>query len=428
MTPIGAAEFDALMAPLGPFGAAPRLALAVSGGADSMALAHLAAGWARAQGGEVLALVVDHELRPESAEEAALTLRRLKGRGIGGRLLRLAGLERGPALAERARQARYAAFTIACRNAGIAHLLLGHHAADQAETVLMRRAQGSAQAGLAGMAAVRETEGVRLLRPLLQVPPGRLRTTLRAAGIEWIEDPSNRDPNALRARLRAGLADAEGSGAETRALVAGASAHGRERAAADAAMAAILAERAALYPEGFALLAAGPIPAEALAALLQAVAGAPYPPSRHRVAPLAAAPRPATLAGVKLMAAGRMGPGLLLVREEAAQAPAVPARPGASWDGRFRLAGHAESLPGAMLGALGPAASRLRRQSALPAAVLRTLPALTVAGKLAAVPHLGYPDRETCRELALVFSPAEPVAGAPWMAASGALVPIAPVD
>ena len=417
MRPLAAGEFASLMAPLGPFGAAPRLAVAVSGGADSMALALLAAAWAAARGGTALALVVDHALRAESAAEAAAAIGRLASRGILGRLLRLEGVRRGPALAERARQARHAALARACGAAGIVHLLLGHHAADQAETVLMRRLGGSGAAGLAGMAAIRETASVRLLRPLLAVPPGRLRDTLRAAGMHWVEDPSNRDPASLRARLRTARADPEGDGEATRALVRSAVRHGRERAETERRIAAVLAERARLYPEGFAVLTAGPIPAAALAALLQAIAGAPYPPPPRQVAPLAAAPAPATLAGVRLLPAGKLGPGLLLVREAAAQAAAVPARPGARWDGRFRLDRHAAPPEGAMLGPLGAAAG-LRGGSLLPAAVLRALPALRLGEQIIAVPHLGHPDAATCRDLPLRFSPRRPAAGAPWPSAA----------
>src|SRR5579875_838740 len=110
---IGAGEFAAAMARLGPWGPAPRLAVAVSGGADSMALALLAAGWAPAEGA-VRAFVVDHGLRPDSAEEAALTLRRLAVLGIEGRLLILTDLRPGPGMPMRARAARYAALAEAC--------------------------------------------------------------------------------------------------------------------------------------------------------------------------------------------------------------------------------------------------------------------------------------------------------------------------
>jgi tRNA(Ile)-lysidine synthase len=404
--PIDAAEFDRLLSPLGPFGAAPRLAAAVSGGADSTALTLLAADWAGARGGAVLALVVDHGLRPESGAEAVLTLRRLAVRGIAGRLLPLAGLRRGPGLAERARQARYAALEQACREAGIVHLLLGHHAADQAETIEMRRRSGSGRAGLAGMAAIVETDSARLLRPLLGIAPARLRATLRAAGMAWVEDPSNGDPATLRARLRAEPRNGNHDVADATLRFA--------RAETDRAVAAVLAERAAIHPEGFAVLSPGPLAATALAALLQAIAGSAYAPSPRQVAALAAEPRPATIGGVRLMPAGRLGPGLLLAREPAMLAPPLPAAPGARWDGRFRLDARATPPQGAMLGALGAAAARLRDRSRLPAAVLCTLPALWLGERLFAVPHLAYPEPETCRDLPLTFCPRRPAAGAPW--------------
>ncbi len=194
--PLTDSDFAALMAPLGPFEPAPRLAAAVSGGPDSTALALLAHAWVRRCGGSLLALIVDHGLRPESGQEATTVAARLAERGINARILPLTGLTAGPALAERARTARYATLLDACRDAGILHLLLGHHAADQAETVIMRALSSSGPAGLAGMAVLHETPSVRLLRPLLFVPPARLRATLAAAGIGWEDDPSNADLRA----------------------------------------------------------------------------------------------------------------------------------------------------------------------------------------------------------------------------------------
>src|SRR5580658_11235524 len=99
-------QFTAEMDRLGPFEPRPRLAVAVSGGADSMALALLAREWASARNGDVLALTVDHGLRAESSGEADITLHRLIALGIKGRKLTVAGLARGPGLAERAREAR----------------------------------------------------------------------------------------------------------------------------------------------------------------------------------------------------------------------------------------------------------------------------------------------------------------------------------
>ncbi len=404
--------FAAAMARLGPFEPAPLLAVAVSGGADSLALAALADAWARGRGGGITALVVDHGLRAEAADEARATERLLTERGMAVRTLRLAGLRRGAALAERARVARYAALIEACEAAGALHLLLGHHLADQAETVALRALHGSFSAGLAGMAALVELPTVRLLRPLLGVSPGALRALLRAEGMQWIEDPSNHDTHALRVRLRLLAGDRDGAAA---ARVAGAAAvAGAARAATERQAAKVLGCEASIHPEGFAVAADRAMPPAALGALIQAVGGAPYPPAPDAVAALAARPAPATLGGVRLLPAGRLGPGLLLVREAAAMAPPIPARPGAVWDGRFRLARDAAPPEGAMLGALGEDAARLRGRSALPAAVLRTLPALRAGAALRAVPHLDYPDAATCARARVLFAPSRPAAGAPF--------------
>jgi tRNA(Ile)-lysidine synthase len=414
--------FAAAMAALGPFEPAPRLAAGVSGGPDSMALALLADAWARALGGSLQALIVDHGLREASAAEAAEVASQLAECGIAARVLTITGLVRGPALAERARAARFSVLIEACADAGILHLLLGHHALDQAETVLIRSLGGSGRAGLAGMAALTETATVRILRPLLAMPPDRLRCALVGASVAWVEDPSNVDAAALRPRLRLARRDGSGRGSATIALVAAAAASAGQRAEADRRAAASLADRASLRPEGYCLLSvAAPgtdpgIDSHALASLLQAIAGAPYPPPTGSVASLAAAPRPATLAGVRLLLAGRLGPGLLMVREAAAMAAPVVAQPGAVWDGRFRLMAEARPPPGATLGALGADAARLRKASELPAAVLRTLPAIRLDGTLLAVPHLLYPDAQACDLVPLVFSPPRPAAAAPFVA------------
>ncbi len=412
MGPVGAAEFDRLMAPLGPFEAAPRLALAVSGGADSLALALLCRQWAASRGGAVSALIVDHGLRPEAVTEAALAAKLLHNQGVQARILRLAALSQGSALAARARWARYEALAVACAEAGILHLLLGHHAADQAETVLIRALGGSGRAGLAGMAALVETHAVRLLRPLLAVPPVRLRATLQMAGLTWIEDPSNADARALRARLRAGRRDRDGSGAATAALCAAARADGAARAAADAALACALAQAASLHPEGYAVLSRETLPREALAALIRVVAGRAFTPAPAATARLAATLRPATLGGTRLVPAGRFGPGWLLIREASRMQASVVARPGVTWDGRFRLG--PGTLPGeATIGALGADARLMRRTSRLPASVLQTLPAIRSGGRLLAVPHLGYdPAGKGCPRI--FFSPPDPASGAPF--------------
>ena len=180
--PLGAAEFAGLIEALGPFEQRPRLAVAVSGGPDSLCLCLLAAGWAAARGGAVSALIVDHGLRPEAAAEARQVAAWLRARRIDHHVLRWAGAKPATGIQAAAREARYRLLGDWCRAAGVLHLLLGHHLDDQAETVALRQARQSGAEGLAGMAAVRELAGLRLLRPFLTVPKTRLLATLEGAG------------------------------------------------------------------------------------------------------------------------------------------------------------------------------------------------------------------------------------------------------
>ena len=201
--PLTGEELTALLGALGPFERRPEIAVAVSGGPDSMALAVLVQPWVEDRRGRLTALVVDHGLRAESAAEAASTARRLAALGIESRILRWDGPKPGSGIQAAAREARYRLLCGACRAAGILHLLLAHHAGDQAETIALRAERGSGRRGLAGMPAIREVESLRLLRPLLGVAKARLLATLGQRGIGWVEDPSNRDPRFARSRLRA---------------------------------------------------------------------------------------------------------------------------------------------------------------------------------------------------------------------------------
>jgi tRNA(Ile)-lysidine synthase len=351
--------FFAALDRLGPYGPVPRLAVAVSGGADSMALALLADHWCRQRGGRLTAIIVDHGLRENAAAEAGTTAARLEVRGIAARIITLSSLHPGAAMQERARAARYDALAEAAREAGCIHLLLGHHAADQAETVAMRAARGPH--GLEGMAAWTARADVLVLRPLLGFNPAQLRDYLRKQGMEWVEDPSNADPKFERVRLRLAGADVAPASPVAR--------QADERAAAE-----FLARHATMRPEGFAVIHADATPPSALAALLRMLGGKEFAPARDAVAALAADMRPATIGGVRIAAAGRYGPGWLLAREPAACAPPVPAMDGAVWDRRFRLRAAAE--PGMMLGALGGEATKFRQSLDLPGFILHAMPCL----------------------------------------------------
>ncbi len=402
------------MTPLGPWpgaGASSPVAVAVSGGADSTALAWLSQRWTASRGLRLLALVVDHRLRPGSTAEAARTAAGLRSRDVEARLLAAHDLHPGPALARRAREARYRLLAAACRDAGAIDLLLGHHAGDQAETVLMRARAGSGPDGLAGMAALTETADLRLVRPLLPVAPARLRATLSRHRIAWIEDPSNQDRTAQRARLRQELS---GPGDQVPHLLSDAAAAGAARMRRKAGDAAVLAEAAVLRPEGFALLPPALLPADALAALLRSVGGNRYPPSRPAVDRLLRRPGPATLSGTRLVPAGRLRPGwLLLLREAHAIGAPVDADDDATWDGRFVLDTAGASVPpGTRIEALGAEAALFRRRTVLPASVLATLPVLRRDGVLRAVPHLGWAATPDWSGLRFGYRPAAPASDA----------------
>ncbi|MBR0662260.1 tRNA lysidine(34) synthetase TilS [Neoroseomonas oryzicola] len=393
------------MAPLGPFGAAPRIAAGVSGGPHSLALALLADGWARARGGDLLALVADHGLRPDSGAEAEGVAALLAARGIAARVLRL-GLPGGPGLQARARAARFAALAEAAAEDGRPWLLLGHHRADQAETVLFRALRGSGPEGLAGMAAVRDAGRVLVLRPLLGVAPARLEAVLVAAGVPPVRDPSNCDPRFTRVRLRQALGDPEGEGPGIAAVAKAAGAFAARRARIDAAVAERLALAAEIRPEGFAaidpaLLGTDAVARAALGRLIAMVGGGGFRPAADAVAALMARGG-GTLGGAWLRdgAGGRW----LLLRDPGTIGPEVPAVRGAAWDGRYRMTGPGRA--GWRLGALGTVPAGLRGAHGLPDAVLRALPAVRDPhGALAAVPLLDYPSFADCVPFAVAFAP-----------------------
>lgn len=171
---------------------------AVSGGADSVALAAALAFVAPRAGLRAGAVTVDHGLQPGSAERAAAVVELTRGLGLDPAVaVRAAvGVSGGPEAA--ARQARYAALDVVIDDVGASVLLLGHTLDDQAETVLLGLARGSGLRSVAGMPAVRG----RYRRPLLGVRRAATRAACAAAGLAVWDDPHNADPAYARARVR----------------------------------------------------------------------------------------------------------------------------------------------------------------------------------------------------------------------------------
>ncbi len=209
------------------------VAVAVSGGPDSMALLALTHEWASARGKRVHAITVDHALRAESAQEAAQlgTWIAVHFPGVTHEILRRDVDAITPTrLQEQARDDRYELMQTACARAGISHLLLAHHRDDQAETFLFRLCKGSGLDGLAAMKSQSDREGLTLLRPLLGIDKERLVATCAAGSVPYVKDPSNRNDKFARVRLRQ-LKDAltrEGLSARRLAVTAERMARARE--------------------------------------------------------------------------------------------------------------------------------------------------------------------------------------------------------
>lgn len=250
------------MAAIGGFESRPRLAVAVSGGSDSLALALNARDWALGRGGDVVALTLDHGLRDTEGERNWLAACLAK--------LGLPQIEFGPwprpdpatGIEAGARAGRYAALEAWCRTAGVLHLLVGHTADDQAETVLLRLAGGTGPDGLASMPLVRPAGAMRVLRPLLACRRATLQAQLRANGLGWVSDPTNADSELARGRLRRSWAVLGREGLSVPRLAATARRCGADRAQNECQVAAAAARWLHLAPTGLVWLDAALLTAE----------------------------------------------------------------------------------------------------------------------------------------------------------------------
>ena len=415
--PIGAATFARVIGVFFPSLENDRkIAIAVSGGADSMALAFLLARWrdglkgAGAPAPRLFALTVDHGLRQGSAREAKQVGRWMRSFGVAHKTLKWQGPKPSADVQAAARAARYRLMLDWCHGRKVRDLVLAHHLEDQAETFLIRLARGSGVDGLSAMAAASEREDVRLLRPLLDLPRRRLRATLEQEGHSWIEDPSNDDARFLRVRARRALPFLEELGLSAERLADTAGRMARARAALDASTAEFLASHVTFHPEGYAAIATAgfralpdEIALRALVVCLKTVGGLAYPPRHDRLQAIHAALRSdgvgkgRTLGGCKFVEEASR---ILVFREmQAAQAaPAVKLKPGERdvWDNRFDVALRRGAARGGEVRALGAdGLAELRQVDAplpdsVPDAAAAGLPALWRGKRLLAAPHAGY--------------------------------------
>jgi tRNA(Ile)-lysidine synthase len=344
-------EFSRLLADLTPDQKRYKptaLAVAVSGGADSMALTLLTAQWARRRQVPFFALTVDHGLRRGSGAEAKRVSAALKEQGINHKILKWRGDKPDANIQAAARQARYDLMRTWCLKNKVPDLLLAHHQDDQAETVLMRLIRGSGVDGLAAMSGVRELDGVRLLRPLLTVPSTRLRATCRKFGQTWIDDPSNQNIAFDRIKVRKLLAEMKPLGLDAARLAQTARHMGRARETLEQQTRQLASSIVELNSSGVACIdmpAFNEMPEEAalrlLTMCLKTVGGGTYVPRFERLLRLhenlssGAGEVRQTLAGCQIVCTGKR----LNIFRENRNLPVMAIKSGQQlmWDRRFQI-------------------------------------------------------------------------------------------
>lgn len=425
--PVTVDECDLL---LGSFAIRDHVAVAVSGGSDSVALMVLARAWSQRHGRPRLTvLTVDHGLREGSAAEAARVAVWAECCGVPHRTLVWRGPKPRTGVQAAARHARYHLMTRWCRANGGDAVVLAHTLEDQAETVVMRLARGSGVDGLSAMAAESRLDGVTLLRPFLAVRKARLQATLEALGQPWIEDPSNRDQRYERVRVRRALAVLEDLGVSAEAIGRSAARLGEARTALDGAVDQVVAGAVTCFDAGVVsvdldqLTATGSeIATRLLARSVQAVGGQPRPPGHEALARLDRQLRHDegsswTLGGCAIRRRRRQ---VLICRETGRRGPdplALGDDATVVWDGRFRVHMPRDERPsGLVIRALDAegwqqVVATGRRHRALPAYIGRSLPSVWNRDRLVGVPHL---QRSWDEPVAVEFIGRDLLAGARW--------------
>lgn len=375
--------------------APPRVGVAVSGGSDSTALLLAVA----EAGLTPEAVTVDHGLRPESAAEAAEVARFCAARGIAHATLRWSGPGGRGNLMDQARRARLALIADWARARGLAQVVLGHTADDQAETFLMRLARAAGPEGLAGMRARFVVGGVTFLRPFLDLDRAGLRAYLTRQGVGWIEDPSNDNLRFDRVKARRALAALGPLGITTARL--NETIH--HLAMAEAALGAALQRLAAAHvttPAGDVVIDARAfhdafdpeLRRRLINAALIWVSGADYAPRAAKVADLLADSAPSrdrTLHGCRILSTDTE----IRITREARAVAGLTVPVGAQWD-RWRLI-PPEGLDTAgmqisALGAEGLKGIKDWRESGVPRPTLLASPAIWHADQLISAPLAGF--------------------------------------
>jgi tRNA(Ile)-lysidine synthase len=228
-----------------------KMALAVSGGPDSMAMADIIWQFAKDQKISLHILTVDHGLRDNAKAEAQMVadwVGSKKSERLKHKILKWEEDKPDTAIMEAARSARYELMAEYCSQHDIEHLAVAHHQDDQAETFLIRLAKGSGLDGLSAMQDIRDlNENLKILRPFLTVTKEELIKYCDDHKIPYVHDPSNDNDDYLRPRLRQSMDVLAEEGLTSKRLATTANRIGRARQAleeiADNAFQACLLEK-----------------------------------------------------------------------------------------------------------------------------------------------------------------------------------------
>ncbi len=372
----------------------PKIGVAVSGGGDSMALLHLYQRWAMHSGHKIAVVTVDHGLRPEARAEAEAVAAYCAEAGISHDILTWSGWDGAGNLQAKAREARYGLLADWAKANDIGGVALGHTQDDIAETFVMRLARKAGVDGLAAMDKQWDADGVRWVRPLCFVAREELRDYLTRHGVDWVDDPSNDDPQFERVRVRQALAGLADLGIDTETL---------QQTAFNLQMARSALEHYTLIEADTHIEQVGgdiilkrkpPLPSEIERRLfskaVQWVGRRAYPPRSSQLEQLErglATVEKATACGCVVVREGRH---ICIMREHAAVNDLTCPSDGI-WDGKWRLDGpHAEGLMIRALGETGLSVCPGWRETGFRRASLIASPAVFSGENLIAAPLAGF--------------------------------------
>lgn len=422
--------FNSTLTAIGGFETSPVLALAISGGPDSMALCLLAKRWAEKNGASLIALTVDHGLREESGQEAMQVSQWCRKLGIVHYTLEWTPGNIASGLQEKARAARYRLMTAWCNERHILHLLTAHHLDDQAETLMMRVARGSGIDGLACMPYVQPLQGIRLVRPLLGMTKAQLKTVLRNVGQSWLMDPTNQNMRYTRNRIRMAMASSTDLAERSAYIIQGMAS---ARNLLENKLAERLTDVVSIYPEGYAILH---LPSflkleqdyglRALSHLAQTLGGVQEQPRSEKLNRLydEICLKKTTLrrsfSGLLFSYSDRLGDMLICREPNAVEGPLeIDDSHGQIWDGRFLVSCKKPSKHPVFVRAVGADGlailekAGIKPPNRLKKQIIRALPSFWRLEELIAVPHMAYSrPGSTQPGCHAVFSPAKPLAGA----------------